>query len=556
VRAVLSFLIQMIREFYKDRTILLTGATGFLGKGIAAKLLRDLPEVRRIYTLVRPGKQDDGSPISVAQRLQEELFDNSVFYRFKAREPERYAQVKEKIVPFAGDLTQPGLGIDQPLLQQLCDEVDLIVSSGATVDFDAPLDASIILNSLGPQELLGFARQCHKEVIFLHISTAYTYGKLTGYLAEEPLPLDRTIRQMMSPTPPETPFDPEAEIAACQEYCTHLRQRAVSAEMEEVFRSETLQESTRELTETRLEKLIDGRRKRWLERALVEEGMRRAKDYGWNDVYTFTKAMGEQMLVKHHGDIPLVIVRPSVIESSLADPEPGWISGLKVTDPLVVAYGRGQVPDFPARADVPMDLVPADIVVNIVLAAATQAVRQEVRVFHAATSGRNPLMNPIMFRYIRQHFDAHPMLGRDGKAPELTDWTFPSVRKFRTMFNLRYLYPLELRQWLYKYLPESWVPARKKRMLGAIRSRLNRVSYYTDLFSPYTHLDCRFECEKSQALFESLSPQEQDLFNMDVNSIDWAWYYPKIHLPGLRKHVLKEEGGGEPLLQEVAATDG
>ena len=58
------------------------------------------------------------------------------------------------------------------------------------------------------------------------------------------------------------------------------------------------------------------------------------------------------------------------------------------------------------------------------LAAATQAVRDEVRVFHAATSGRNPLMNPVMFRYIRQHFDEHPMLGRDGKVPELKDWTF------------------------------------------------------------------------------------------------------------------------------------
>ena len=91
----------MIREFYKDRTILLTGATGFLGKGIAAKLLRDLPEVRRIYTLVRPGKQDDGSPISAAQRLQEELFDNSVFDRFKAREPERYAQVEREAIELA-----------------------------------------------------------------------------------------------------------------------------------------------------------------------------------------------------------------------------------------------------------------------------------------------------------------------------------------------------------------------------------------------------------------------------------------------------------------------
>ena len=58
----------MIREFYQDRTILLTGATGFLGKGIVAKMLRDLSQVRRIYTLVRPGKKSDDNPVSAAQR--------------------------------------------------------------------------------------------------------------------------------------------------------------------------------------------------------------------------------------------------------------------------------------------------------------------------------------------------------------------------------------------------------------------------------------------------------------------------------------------------------
>ncbi len=106
-------------------------------------------------------------------------------------------------------------------------------------------------------------------------------------------------------------------------------------------------------------------RRRWIEGELVKEGMNRARRYGWNDVYTFTKAMGEQLLVKNRGDVPLAIVRPSTTEGALADPHPGWIHGLKVTDPLVVAYGRGIVPDFPAAIGAPMDLVPIDIVVNM-----------------------------------------------------------------------------------------------------------------------------------------------------------------------------------------------
>ena len=42
------------------------------------------------------------------------------------------------------------------------------------------------------------------------------------------------------------------------------------------------------------------------------------------------------------------ILRPSIIESALQIPHPGWIEGFKMAEPLILAYGRGELPEFPA----------------------------------------------------------------------------------------------------------------------------------------------------------------------------------------------------------------
>ena len=52
-------------------------------------------------------------------------------------------------------------------------------------------------------------------------------------------------------------------------------------------------------------------------------GMKRASKFGWQDTYVFTKAMGEMLLVRDRGQIPLVFVRPSIVESSHREPFPG-----------------------------------------------------------------------------------------------------------------------------------------------------------------------------------------------------------------------------------------
>ena len=533
----------MIKEFYQDRTVLLTGGTGFYGQGLTAKILRYLPDIRRLYLILRPGRGADGQALPAAERLHG-LFEQVVFDRFRREDPAAFASAREKVRAMACDMRAPGLGLDDASRAELLAEVDLIIGNAASVTFDEALDSAIQFNTLAPQELLRLAREGAKKPVLVHVSTAYANGRQTGSIRERPLAIDRTIQQLIDGDEPAHPFVPEEEIAAAQAHCQAIREKAKDQDQLEQFRREIVQQShSRELSDTRLQKLVTDRSRRWIESELVKEGMRRARLYGWNDVYTFTKAMGEQLLVKHRGDVPLAIVRPSTTEGALADPHPGWIHGLKVTDPLVVAYGRGLVPDFPATVGAPMDLVPVDIVVNTVIAAATRATSDGVEVFHAATSGENPLANTRMFKYIKSYFEEFPLLNRDGSRPELVDWTFPSVQQFQRVFNWKYLYPLELKQRFYEHLPERWAPAQKKRRLAAIKTRLKRVQYFTDLFSPYTTLDCRYETVRMLALYESLPLEEQRIFNMDVRQIDWYQYYEKTHLPGLRRHELG--GGGE-----------
>jgi fatty acyl-CoA reductase len=48
-----------IQEFYKGRSVLITGATGFCGKMLLETLLRSCPHIGNIYVLMRPKKDQD-----------------------------------------------------------------------------------------------------------------------------------------------------------------------------------------------------------------------------------------------------------------------------------------------------------------------------------------------------------------------------------------------------------------------------------------------------------------------------------------------------------------
>src|SRR5690606_28912021 len=112
------------------------------------------------------------------------------------------------------------------------------------------------------------------------------------------------------------------------------------------------------------------RRRLWVKDRLVEAGRARARSLGWPDAYAYTKALGERVLLAERGDLPVTIVRPSIIESSLAAPRPGWIRGFRMAEPIITSYARGLLKEFPGVPEGTIDVIPVDMVAAAILAVA------------------------------------------------------------------------------------------------------------------------------------------------------------------------------------------
>src|SRR3972149_6467567 len=139
-----------IREALTGKTLLLTGVTGFFAKALLAKILGDVPEVRRVYVLIRPGASARDPAASVQPRRRREVLDSSAFAPLRQRFREAFAaQVAGKVVPIPGDLSQDRFGCDVATFQRLAAEVDLIINSAASVSFAESLAEAPELHVFG-----------------------------------------------------------------------------------------------------------------------------------------------------------------------------------------------------------------------------------------------------------------------------------------------------------------------------------------------------------------------------------------------------------------------
>ncbi|MCH8327266.1 MAG: SDR family oxidoreductase, partial [Candidatus Marinimicrobia bacterium] len=383
-----------ISEYFRDKTVLLTGATGFLGKSLVAKILTDLPDIAKLYLLIRSRKTPSGVVISAADRLKNELLTSSVFENLRKQHGDGFTTwAQGKVEALEGDSSEAQFGLPDDLYGTVCGEVQVLINGAALVKFDPPIDQSLKNNTLSAKHAVDFANDCHNAV-FIHVSTAFVCGFRSGLVPEE-------IYQPLIDDPPAAngkmkvvPLELAAEIAEVTRLTADVRSEARQPHRHRRFTAEAskmMREGNGKMRDS-LEEQIDSVRSQWVDRKLVALGLERAKMHGWIDTYTNMKALGEQMVVRERGDLPTAIIRPSIIESSLKDPAPGWLDGLRMIDPLIVAYGRRQLPDFPGSPDALVDLVPVDMVVNALLASIPTAHRNSgVTVYQLATSNDNPL---------------------------------------------------------------------------------------------------------------------------------------------------------------------
>ncbi|KXJ73600.1 hypothetical protein RP20_CCG015450 [Aedes albopictus] len=152
-----------IPDTYAGRSLFITGATGFMGKVLVEKLLRDCPELKCIYLLIRTKKGVDA-----AQR-RDDYLKHLVFDRI--RETNRSQLDKVKLI--RGDILSEGLEISESDRALLSENVEIIFHCAANVRFDQELKQAINFNTNGTLRVLKLAEQMKRLMAFVHVSTAY-----------------------------------------------------------------------------------------------------------------------------------------------------------------------------------------------------------------------------------------------------------------------------------------------------------------------------------------------------------------------------------------------
>ena len=542
---------QGISEYLTGKTIFLTGATGFLGQPLIEKILFAVPKVGRIYVLIRPTKRLSGKVISARQRLERELYTSTAFDRLRGIHGDELPLfLREKLLAVAGDLSRENLGIATEERARLKEEVDLVINCAAVVSFDAPLDEALALNVESAGRVADFAASCRSAVL-VHVSTAYVNGATHKEPAETTY--HKAPEGTMEPFPPGCFTDVGRDIEHVKSIIEGAYEEATTRDREREFTLALLRQARKKKRKRpRRRDRLERFRKEWIQKRLRQGGMLWARQRGWNDTYTYTKALGEQLVLAYRKEVPTIILRPSIIESSLSEPCPGWLDGLRMADPLIAAVGKGRLKSLPLDPDVLLDLVPVDVVVNALLASLSRAAKDGgVQVYQVATSSKNPITLGELYDLIFSYFKKHPMLDKKGRPILIRRLRFPNPVTFRLQHRLKTV-QLHTAERTLERLSVFETTKKVRRRVSAAKLVNQKLYYYGEIYGPYLNLNCQFKVERTAALFESLLPEEKKRFNFDVTRINWRHYIQNVHIPGVKKFILKIEGAGTMELEAAS----
>nr|CAB3244729.1 fatty acyl-CoA reductase 1 [Phallusia mammillata] len=467
-----------ISQFFNDKTVAITGGTGFIGQCLIVKLLKSCPGVKKIYLFMRNKKSD-----SVEERL-EKMIKSPIFKAFDR-------SLLQKLVAIPCDLEKEGFGLDEGNVQLIQDEVQIFFHSAATLRFNEHLRLAFQVNTLAVRTVIGLCRGIKNLKALVHISTAYAY----------------------------------------------CNQQHIGEEVYETGQDyNKLHESLQWMSDDMITKLTpDILRDR-------------------PNTYTLTKAFGEEVVVNEGAGLPLCIVRPSIVGSTYQEPLQGWINNVNGPTGLFLAVGKGFLCSIWGSGKTFVDIIPSDLVVNGIIAAAwkTALSNPQTQIPFLSNNQLKPLTDQVVAERRKMIPIYHLVVGSTNPLP---------IERLNSMLHKSFMvYPLDnvirspslqitenkhlyrLLAFVYEYLP-AYVFDLGLTMVGRkpMVMRLNqRIATNVKVLQFFISNQWNWDVTKTMHLMSQLNSSDQQSFNFDAQTINWQTYINR-YVIGVKKYLLKED---------------
>lgn len=491
---------ESIQHFFKGKTILITGTTGFLAKVFMEKILRTQPEIQKLYLIVRAANTD-----LAVHRFQNEMIGTDLYRVLRDQFREDFDSfISRKVVVISGDVSLDNLGLkDKELEIKMLEEIDVIVNCAASTKFDERFDISMGVNTMGALNVLNFAKNCHRLKVLVHISTAYVCGEVKDgktILLEKPFEMGQTPKGTSN-------LDINEEMNMLKKKIDELRSK------------KNADQNT-------------------IKQTVKDYGTERANLYGWPNTYVFTKAMGEMLVVHHKDNVPLIIIRPTIVTSTYKDPFPGWIEGLRTIDKIICGYGQGKITSFIGHSETILDAIPADLVINCMITAIVDCSNQAPKnfIYHISSSLGNPLKFSDARNIVYDYFIKAPYKNENGKPIIVSKITvLPNMAAFNISVTCRYVLPLKVVNLVNKVFCQCFQDVFEDNY-----KKVKRMIRLVELYKPYVFFRGVFDDTNTENLRKALKGLDMEIAGLDFdpNSIDWTDYLMNAHIPGLLKYVI------------------
>jgi long-chain acyl-CoA synthetase len=533
------------------KRLVVVGGTGFLGKVWASMLLHRFPEIGHLYMLVRPK-----SGQTADERFWSQIATSPSFDPLREAHPgaefERW--LAEKVSAFAGDIVTPDCGLSEELIAQLAGKVDAVVNVAGVVDFNPPLDEALDVNAFGVNNLVSLAKRLG-GVPILHTSTCYVAGYRSGLIEEDdprdvPFPRAKGETWFGAGNPKSTldrsHWNPQREIDECLDLIKQARHRCDDSFRQSAFLDEAkanLEGRGEPCRGKALEDELAKVKRRFMEKHLIDAGKERALFWGWTNIYTYTKSIGEQVLAA--SGVRYTIVRPAVIESSCVFPFPGWNEGINTSAPFIYMAMSGQV-QIPGDHDVHLDIIPVDMVTSGMIASLCELLDGSAPVvYHYGTTDTNACRMTRFFELVGLY---KRKLVYEGKKSALFDyisayWEPVGLTKKQYQSHGAHKIASTMRTvgGLLGKIAGGPVRPLLKPAADALKSAAqseDRIADVMDIFLPFVaEADWVFSCANTRAAMARMPDEERARFYWEPGTLDWRWFLWEVHIPGLEKWV-------------------